>query len=293
MISKRKSEFRTSAPIQSGSARNNLKNSCSPCKISSGQQIKYNNRIRNSKTRFSDTVAYYDLYRPNYPKALVDWIINITKITPSSNITDIGCGTGISTRLFAQKGFRIIGIDPNEDMLASAVERYPRGRYQKGDSEHTTLPDNSIDLVISAQAFHWFHIPKTLKEFKRILIPGGFCCAFWNVREDVPIANEYKKILKKYSTDYEKTPKALDTINAMKQDQNITNVKEAAFLTSQKLDLDGLIGRAYSTSYVAKGVKDRKGFKQALAELFKKYQIGERVKFPYKTVAICWQFETT
>ncbi len=72
---------------------------------------------------------------------------------------DLGCGTGISTRLFATTGHPVIGIDPNADMLATARLPPVGGAegaqdYRVGTSEHTGLPDACADLIIAAQAFH-------------------------------------------------------------------------------------------------------------------------------------------
>lgn len=245
--------------------------------------------ITDSKTRFSETVRNYDQYRPSYPPQLIDWIINTSKIKPSDTVVDLGCGTGIATRLFAAKGFTTIGIDPNEDMLADAVKHGGNASYQKGDAQNSGLQSSSVDLIISAQAFHWFDIQKTMVELKRILKPSGCCCAFWNVRKKNPFVKEYESLVEKYSGDYQKTPKASETINAIKNFSMIKSAKEAQFYNSQEFDLAGLTGRAYSTSYITSGVTDHDGFKKALADLFDKYQSGGIVTVPYKTLAVCWK----
>ena len=68
------------------------------------------------------------------------------------------------------------------------------------------------------------------------------------------------------------------------------SLKEATFPNFQKLNLDGFIGRAYSTSYIAHGVKDLKGFRKALKELFNRYQEEGTIIFTYKTTALLWRF---
>ncbi|MEK6819118.1 MAG: methyltransferase domain-containing protein, partial [Nanoarchaeota archaeon] len=163
--------------------------------------------------------------------------------------------------------------------------------YQKGYSDNTNLPEASANLCISAQAFHWFDIEKTNQEIKRILKPGGFCCAFWNVRIKTPFVEEYESLLKVYSSDYEKTPKAKDTVEAIKRFSSVRSFKEKQFANIQNFDQEDLIGRAYSTSYVAHGVKEHDKFRQALRDLFDKYQSQGKVSFTYKTLAICWQLK--
>lgn len=245
--------------------------------------------MKSSKTRFSATVKNYDQYRPSYPTKLIDWVITSTKIKPSDTVVDIGCGTGISTRLFAEKGFSVIGIDPNNDMLKDARKRGSSVIYQKGGAEKSNLPANSASLIISAQAFHWFRIDDTMKEFKRILKPGGFCCVFWNVRKQNSLTKKYETIVKKYSGDYEKTTKAAQTIKAIKKNPRVKSVKKNRFNNKQSLNAKGLIGRAYSTSYIAHGVKDHKEFKKELMQLFESCQYHRKVTFLYDVLAISWQ----
>jgi ubiquinone/menaquinone biosynthesis C-methylase UbiE len=248
--------------------------------------------INDSKGRFSKTVKVYDKYRPSYPQKLVDWIVKISSIKKGDKIADVGCGTGISSRIFAENGFKVIGIDPNKDMLKSAQEKKNKLiHYQIGDSEHTDLKNKSVDLAIAAQAFHWFDIPKTNKELKRILKDNGYCCAFWNSRRKTNFVREYEKLLKEYSDDYMKTPGGKEAIVKIKKFMKNMNIKQREFLNPnvQIFDLKGLIGRAYSTSYVTEGVKRHNEFRMALTSLFNKYKSKGKVKFGYKTFAICWQ----
>lgn len=245
--------------------------------------------MKNSKIRFSATVQNYDQYRPSYPPNLIDWIIATTKIKPPDTVVDIGCGTGISTRPFAKKGFNTIGVDPNEDMLDDARKRGSSAIYQKGEAQESGLSSNFANLIISAQAFHWFNIAQTMREFKRILKPDGFCSAFWNVRKKTPLTKNYEALIKKFSGDYEKTIKAVETIQAIKNYSMVKLVKENQFVNTQKLDSAGLIGRAYSTSYIVHGVRDHNGFKRELTELFENHQSKGNITFTYDVFAICWQ----
>lgn len=246
--------------------------------------------FKDARQRFSATAENYHLYRPSYPSELIDWIIKTTGLSASSVIADIGCGTGISTRLFSERGFTTIGVDPNEDMLTFARINDSTSDYQKGEAVHTGLAKSSIDLIIVAQAFHWFDIEPTFVEFKKILKPDGWVCAFWNIREKTEFLREYEALLRTFSGDYEKTPKAKDSIEEIKNSPLITSIEENQCLNFQKLNFDGLIGRAYSTSYVTHGVKDHEGFRKALKKLFDRYEQKDTITFIYKTVALAWQF---
>ena len=155
-----------------------------------------------SRERFSAAADLYHRYRPSYPDALVDWIERTAGLLPPARVADVGCGTGISTRLIAARGFDVTGIDPNEAMLAHA--RAAGGaRYRRGTATETGLGDRSVDLVTVAQAFHWFDVPAALAEFRRILAGPGWCAAFWNLRAAAPFMDDYDRLLRAQSSQYE------------------------------------------------------------------------------------------
>src|SRR5262249_3448715 len=112
-------------------------------------------RMVDSRQRFSATADAYHRYRPDYPQALLDWLVAETGVASGARVADIGCGTGISSRFLAARGFRVVGVDANADMLARAVEAGGGPRYVVGEAVATGLPDRSVDLVTAAQSFHW------------------------------------------------------------------------------------------------------------------------------------------
>src|SRR5205823_2563402 len=131
----------------------------------------------------------YARYRPSYPEVALDFIMNHCALRNGSLVIDMGCGTGISSRLFAQRGIRVIGVDPNADMRArAAAEPLPPGipvpTYCDGRAEATGLPSGQADVVLAAQAFHWFDPDKALREFHRLLKPGGWTVLLWNERDE-------------------------------------------------------------------------------------------------------------
>lgn len=242
-----------------------------------------------SKKRFTKTVKYYDRYRPSYPQSLVNWILKTTNLKPGSTIVDIGCGTGISTRLFSNSSFKVIGIDPNPDMLRVA-RKQGGATYQVGEAANTGLPAHTADLITMAQALHWFDVKSTLKEFRKILKPNSWCCAFWNKRHPkTKFIQAYDSLINSFSQDYAKIAKPDVNAALIKTSPQVKTFKPAIFTNSQTFDLDSLIGRAYSTSYIAHGVKDHLAFKRQLTQLFNHFKRHGKVTFYYHTPAICWQ----
>src|SRR5690606_36647496 len=105
-----------------------------------------------------------------YPPALIDAILG--GLDAPIRAADVGAGTGISARALAQRGVEVVAVEPNAAMRAAAAP-HPRVTWREGTADDTGLPDGAVDLVLVAQAFHWFDPPGALREFHRILRPGG------------------------------------------------------------------------------------------------------------------------
>jgi SAM-dependent methyltransferase len=242
------------------------------------------------KTRFSATVDLYARHRPSYPPALFDWLIQLAGLRPGAAVADLGCGTGISTRLLAAHGLDVIGIDPNEDMLAAARrEPEPPARYRRGESSATGLPDASVDLCTAAQAFHWFDVPATMRELARILRPNGRAAAFWNVRARTPAMDEYDALLRRYSSEYARMRSPEQTLAAIRIWPGARDLVEGAFDNSQAFDHEGFFGRVYSSSYVVHGVDQKDELDRELEALFARHARDGVLAFAYRVIAIAWR----
>jgi len=133
-------------------------------------------------TRFSDRAGDYAKYRPTYPQAAIDWILQDIGMPDTLRVADIGAGTGISSRLFAERRAQVVAVDPNPQMLAKA-KPHTRIRVVTAPAEQTGLPTSSFDLITCFQAFHWFKPEPVMVEFRRILKARGRLAAAWNNRD--------------------------------------------------------------------------------------------------------------
>ena len=238
--------------------------------------------------RFSATAERYHAHRPSYPPPLVDWLLGLPGLPSPPAVADVACGTGITTRLLQARGCDVVGVDPNEDMLAFA--RAEGGaRVVRGHAEATGLPSASVDLVTVGQGFHWFELAAALAEMERILRRDGWCAAFWNTRARSPFLDAYERLLEEKSTEYRKIKTPEQTIEDIRAAPGVRNARTGEFANAQVLDRAGLFGRAHSSSYVAHGVADREGFDRALSDLFDAHQVAGVVEFAYRTLVIAWQ----
>jgi SAM-dependent methyltransferase len=245
---------------------------------------------RSSPTaRFTGLADLYARCRPGYPEAALDHIITHCGLHGGSLLVDVGCGTGISARLFARRGIQVIGIEPNADMrLHAEVEAIPWGLpmpiYQPGRAEATGLADGKADAVLAAQAFHWFDVPAALREFHRILKPGGWVVLLWNERDESdPFTAAYGAVIRSApDAAIIEGPRA-KAGEALLQSPLFQQTEKVRFAHEQTLDQQGVLGRAFSASYAPREPKAAEGFAQALREVFARFQVTGKVVLRYQT----------
>lgn len=244
--------------------------------------------VNDSTTRFSNRVEDYVKYRPDYPAAIVNFLHNTYALTQDKLIADIGAGTGISTAIFLNKGYRVIAVEPNAEMRAKSIEllgAYHGFMAHNGTAENTGLSDASIDAIVAGQAFHWFDPVLTRTEFKRILKPNGIVALMWNERKTgSAFEQQYDQLIIKHARDYVKV-----------DHRNIDAERIAAFFTpaamhleifqnKQVFDFEGLKGRLMSSSYMP--TKDDAGFEAMITDLqalFDKFEQGGVITINYDT----------
>lgn len=241
-----------------------------------------------SKSRFSDRVENYVKYRPHYPREIIDYLKSHNILKDDSVVADIGSGTGISSELFLENGNTVYGVEPNPEMREAAEKIFkdkPNFISINATAEETTLKDKSIDMIIAGQAFHWFDVDKTKKEFGRILKPAGHVILIWNKRKrgDSPFQEEYENLLLKYGTDY----KEVGHQNIGKEGLNILfdgKFELVNFDNEQVFDFDGLKGRLLSSSYAPN--EEHLSYNHMLEELkwiFESFKKNGTITFEYVT----------
>jgi ubiquinone/menaquinone biosynthesis C-methylase UbiE len=238
--------------------------------------------------RFSNRVANYVKYRPGYPPEVIELFRSELGLTPESIVADIGSGTGLSAKLFLENGNKVYCVEPNESMRAAAEEflkDHPNFVSIDGTAEHTMLPDSEVDLIVAAQAFHWFEPEGTRNEFKRILKPGGYVVLMWNERQldTTPFLREYEQLLLKYANDYEKVRHENVTVDVL-EDFFHKPFAQKTFENIQVLNFEGLKGRLLSSSYMP-WEDDPKypAMIEELSSLFAKHAESDKIKIFYST----------
>lgn len=201
--------------------------------------------------RFSDRATDYVKYRPSYPVEAIHALLDGLGPPAQLLAADVGAGTGISARLLGDQGVRVVAVEPGEVMRRSAA-RHPSVAWVGARAEATGLRSHAFGLVLCAQAFHWFRPADTLSEFARILEDGGRLAIMWNRRrQDDPLTAGYRQVILDVAGESAAERMSFDPA-VLARSQRFSPPQRTTFANFQRLDLDGLIGRARSASYVPK-----------------------------------------
>ena len=235
------------------------------------------------KKRFSSRVENYIKYRPSYPLEIIEFLKGKKILAEDTVIADLGSGTGILAKMFLDNGNQVYGVEPNKDMRKAAektLQEYTNFTSLDGSAESTGLEENSVELITAGQAFHWFDVEESKREFKRILKPNGNVALIWNNRgkAGTEFNSSYESFILKYGIDYKEV---------RKNERNVDlffNYQKETFYNFQDLNFSSFKGRVLSSSYIP--LEDNPIFPEMileLEELFNKHQQSGIIRFEYDT----------
>lgn len=123
--------------------------------------------------------AGYDTHRPRPPEVLLD-MLEIHAGGRPALVVDLGAGTGLSTRPWADRSDAVVGVEANPDMAARARAETaaPNVRFVERLATDTGLDRAAADIVTCAQSFHWMEPQPVLAEAARLLRGGGVFAAY-------------------------------------------------------------------------------------------------------------------
>jgi SAM-dependent methyltransferase len=243
----------------------------------------------NPTERFSGLEELYARHRPGYPAEAIDLIVRHCGLgIPGDVLVDVGCGTGISSRLFAARGVPVVGIEPNEAMRRraewEAAPGQPAPVYRAGRAEATGLADGSVVAVLAAQAFHWFDAPAALCEFHRILRLGGWVALVWNERDETdPATAAYGAVIRTAPETAAVEAPRFRAGEPLLHSELFERAERVTFSNAQELDEEGLLGRAFSASYAPREPAAADAFARALRAVFARFQRGGTMVLRYET----------
>jgi SAM-dependent methyltransferase len=126
------------------------------------------------KDHFSKQAADYAKFRPSYPQQLFDFL---GSIAPSRQLAwDCATGNGQAAVGLASAFDRVIATDASEKQIANA-QSCKGVEYRVAPAENSGIGSETIDLIMVAQALHWFDLDRFYAETRRVLKPDGVVAA--------------------------------------------------------------------------------------------------------------------
>lgn len=236
--------------------------------------------------RFTGFASRYDAGRPGYPPEVVDRVLRGLNADASAlKVADLGAGTGMSARLFAERGATVFAVEPNAAMRAKGAS-VPGIVWTDGTAEHTGLPAHSIDVAIAFQAFHWFDPGAAFAEIERILRAGGRAAvAFYERDERDAFTKAYGDVIRRFATD-DTEQRRMRALEAFENWPGWSSVEKSVVPGAQMLDDAGFDDRVASTSYLPQSGAQAEQVRAAMLEVFREYAKDGRVRLVLQTILV-------
>ena len=231
----------------------------------------------------------YNSVRPAYPDEAVAALIDAARRARGVHApgrdgplraADIGAGTGKMSELLARAGFLVDAVEPSEAMCAqaSSVEGVT---WRAGFAEETGLPNDTYDIVVFAQSWHWVDEARAGLEAARILAPGGALAIVWNqMAVSIPWVHRLTRIMR--SGDVHR-PDRPPTPGGGFAPMTLTQVAWEDHMTPEQILTLGTTRSSYIRSSEAGRARMQENLRWYLYDHLG-YAPGETVTIPYATL---------
>lgn len=242
-----------------------------------------------SRKKFNGIANEYTQSRPSYAVKFIECLYEKHSFSKSSVIADIGSGTGKFAKQLLDKGSNVVCVEPNTDMRLVAekeLSEYPHFKSVAGSAENTTLPDNSVDFITTAQAFHWFDTKSFKAECSRIIKPGGKAFLIWNTRNTEALINQkLHSVYSKYCPDFKGFSGGTKPHDDRIKYFFDNNYEYITFDNPLYFDREKFINRSLSGSYsLKKGDSNFNLYIEEIEKIFDEFETDGIVKIENHTV---------
>ena len=153
---------------------------------------------------FGSRAEQYEDGRPGWP---ADAVAALIERFDARTVLDLAAGTGKLTRILVKHSSEVFAIEPVDGMRAVLEREVPEARLLGGTAEAIPLPDESVDAVFVAEAFHWFDLERAAVEIARVLRPDGALVVLWNyLAQPLDWAEDVYETLKAHRIEHPRGP---------------------------------------------------------------------------------------
>jgi ubiquinone/menaquinone biosynthesis C-methylase UbiE len=223
---------------------------------------------------FGAVAHAYDRGRPAYPADAVAWLLD----GEAKIVLELGAGTGKLTRVMFDQGHAVFATDKDPAMLAVLQERVPEVSAKVAGAEEIPANDRSVDVVVAAQAFHWFDHQRAVPEMARVLRPGGHAALVWNSFDQrIPWVRKLVEVTGEWSATSGTSHEVLAASDLFGE------VESKKFAFWQDVTRDTLVDIVASRSYIASLAEaEREARLDAVRALYDDYGRGhDGMQLPY------------
>lgn len=215
---------------------------------------------------FKGAASYYSKYRPMYPPMLIRFLVERFSLNGEQQVLDLGCGPGQLTIRLADWCNKIVGVDPETEMIEEAKRLHRELKigdihWFNGDLEQYRCQHNeNFELVTIAKAFHWMDRPKVLDELYEMINVGGGIAIIDNFEPDKKQAEwqeRMNEVIEKWYGNERRAGNTTFTHPILRHEDVISNSKfelEMHDFPSYEISwtIESILGNLYSTSYGSK-----------------------------------------
>jgi SAM-dependent methyltransferase len=150
------------------------------------EQIKtsYSKELETRKTWYSTVAEAYNKARPRYAKEIIARAVELAELPGDATILEVGCGPGNATVGFAQLGFSMVCLEPNQEFSGLAQKncaQYPFVEIRNISLEEWELEPERFNAVLAANSFHWIPSEVGYPKAADALQGSGSLVLLWNL----------------------------------------------------------------------------------------------------------------
>ncbi len=222
---------------------------------------------------YGSVAEAYHRGRPGYPAEAVRWMLG----TEPRIVLELGAGTGKLTDVMVAEGHAVHAVEPDMEMLAILEREVPGASAKQAVAEEIPANDNSVDVVVVGQAFHWFDHARALPEIARILKPEGEIALVWNSPDlRIPWVRRLCDLIGHQDQD-------TSSVDELVNSGLFGFVEDTTFKAWQDVNRESIIDLALSRSSIASLDADHRAEKLAqVADFYSEYGRGHYgMQVPY------------